>query len=67
MESFKDTEEGIWLADTYRFGFILRYPEGKEDSTGYMYEPWHFRYVGEEMAARIYNSGQTLEEYFDLP
>ncbi|NLK58131.1 MAG: hypothetical protein GX291_02535 [Tissierellia bacterium] len=68
VESFKDTEEGIWLADnSYRFGFILRYPEGKEDSTGYMYEPWHFRYVGEEMAARIYNSGQTLEEYFDLP
>lgn len=68
VESFKDTPEGIWLADnSYRFGFILRYPEGKEDITGYMYEPWHFRYVGEEMAGRIYNSGQTLEEYFNLP
>lgn len=67
VESFKDTKEGIWLAEnSYRFGFILRYPDGKEEVTGYMYEPWHFRYVGEEMAGRIHNSGQTLEEYFNL-
>ncbi len=65
--SFKDTEEGIWLAEnSYRYGFILRYPEGKEDVTGYVYEPWHFRYVGEEMASRIFESGLTLEEFFGL-
>lgn len=65
--SFKDTEEGRWLAEnSYRYGFILRYPEGKENITGYIYEPWHFRYVGEEMAARIYESGLTLEEFFGL-
>lgn len=67
VESFKNTPEGQWLADnSYRFGFILRYPEGKEDVTGYMYEPWHFRYVGEETAARVFDSGLTLEEYFEL-
>ncbi len=67
VESFKDTAEGRWLAEnSYRFGFILRYPEGKEEITGYMYEPWHFRYVGIDTAGKIYNSGQTLEEYFNL-
>lgn len=67
VESFRDTEEGQWLAEnSYKYGFILRYPEGKEDITGYMYEPWHFRYVGEEMAAKIFDSNLTLEEYFNL-
>ena len=46
------------------YGFILRYPEGKEDITGYGYEPWHIRYVGSaELAAEIYEKGLTLEEY----
>jgi LAS superfamily LD-carboxypeptidase LdcB len=44
-------------------GFILRYPEGKEEITGYGYEPWHFRYVGVEVAKAISESGLTLEEY----
>ncbi|WP_409228970.1 D-alanyl-D-alanine carboxypeptidase family protein [Gudongella sp. SC589] len=61
---FADTEEGIWLADNaHRFGFILRYPKDKEHITGYAYEPWHFRYVGEDHAGRIYEGNLTLEEY----
>ena len=50
------------LAD---FGFILRYPEGKEDVTGYKYEPWHIRFVGKEVAKEIYHQGLTLEEYLE--
>ena len=46
----------------YRYGFILRYPEGKEDITKYSYEPWHIRYVG-NIASYIYNNNLTLEEY----
>lgn len=46
-----------------KFGFILRYPNGKEDITGYSYEPWHIRYVGEEVADYIYKNDLTLEEY----
>jgi D-alanyl-D-alanine carboxypeptidase len=61
---FADTEEGIWLAENaHRFGFILRYPKDKEHITGYAYEPWHFRYVGEDHAKRIYEENLTLEEY----
>lgn len=60
----KTSPEAKWLANNvYRFGFILRYPEGKEDITGYNYEPWHIRYVGKEAAKEIYNKGITLEEY----
>lgn len=56
--------EGIWLADNaHLFGFILRYPEGKTDITGYNYEPWHFRYVGVEEATEIFSKGLTLDEY----
>lgn len=56
-----------WLKDNaYRFGFILRYPKGQEEKTGFEYEPWHYRYVGEELAGKIYQSGLTLEEYFGL-
>lgn len=63
-ESFETTEEGIWLAENaHKFGYILRYPKGKEDITGYIYEPWHFRYVGIEHATKIYEEGLTLEEY----
>ncbi|PLR98927.1 M15 family metallopeptidase [Bacillus sp. T33-2] len=65
-QQFGDTKEGIWLAqNAHRFGFILRYPKGKEQVTGYMYEPWHFRYVGEKAAAEMYKNNWTLEEYFD--
>lgn len=62
----KTSPEAQWLAkNAYRFGFILRYPEGKEDITGYNYEPWHIRYVGKEAAKEIYDRGITLEEYLD--
>ena len=46
----------------YKYGFILRYPRGKEDITGYKYEPWHYRFVGLELAEKLYKSGLTLEE-----
>lgn len=66
-ESFGKTEEGIWLAqNAYKFGFIIRFPEGKESITGYLYEPWHIRYVGKPVAAEIYAKGLTLEEYLAL-
>lgn len=53
-----------WLAlNAYRYGFILRYPQGKEDITGIDYEPWHYRYVGKAAAEQIYGSGECLEEY----
>lgn len=58
------TREADWLAENcHRFGFIIRYPEGKKSITGIEYEPWHIRYVGEEAANYIYNNGITLEEY----
>jgi len=63
-ESFEDTKEGKWAAENaHRFGFILRYPKDKTHITGYIYEPWHFRYVGVEHATKIYELGLTLEEY----
>lgn len=65
-EGFGETEEGIWLAEnSYRFGFILRYPLGKEYITGIEYEPWHFRYVGVEAATVITKKGITLEEFWE--
>lgn len=66
-ETFADTPEGIWVAaNAHRFGFILRYPKGKEQITGYAYEPWHLRYVGEELAAFLYETGLTLDEYYGV-
>ncbi|QOR34044.1 D-alanyl-D-alanine carboxypeptidase family protein [Clostridium sp. 'deep sea'] len=65
VESFEETEEGKWLKENCaKFGFVLRYVKGKEDITGYSYEPWHFRYVGKELAPKIMKDGLTLEEYF---
>ncbi|MGE5558719.1 MAG: D-alanyl-D-alanine carboxypeptidase family protein [Bacillota bacterium] len=61
---FGNTREGLWLQENApRFGFIIRYPRGKESVTGYRYEPWHIRYVGVRHAEAISRSGQTLEEY----
>ena len=61
-----DDELYRWLADNaYKYGFILRYPDGKEGITGIAYEPWHYRYVGKENAFDIKNSGLTLEEYLE--
>lgn len=67
VEAFGETVEGKWLMENaHRFGFILRYPNGKEDITGYDYEPWHYRYVGVKPAKEIYENGLTLEEYFHI-
>lgn len=66
-KAFEDTKSGKWLAkNAHLYGFILRYPEGKQDITGYTYEPWHFRYIGVEYATKIYEAGpsETFEEYF---
>lgn len=66
-ESFADTREGKWLAaNAHKYGFIIRYPKGKEHITGYMYEPWHVRYLGKDIATKVYNSGLTLEEYLGI-
>ncbi len=66
-QSMGQAPDGIWLAaHCAEYGFILRYPKGKEDITGYMYEPWHVRYLGIDLATAITDSGLTLEEYFGL-
>lgn len=66
-DSFIGTPEAIWLENhCHEFGFILRYPQGKQDITGYQYESWHIRYVGTDLATQIHASGLTLEEYFGI-
>lgn len=63
---FGDTKAGKWIAENaHKYGFILRYTEEKIDVTGYLYEPWHIRYVGTTAAADIYESGLALEEYLE--
>lgn len=66
-EGFENTRAFKWLNENcYKYGFILRYLKGKEDITGYNYEPWHFRYIGnEEAAMEIMNRGLTFEEYIN--
>ena len=65
MSNFADTETFKWLSkNSYKFGFILRYPENKEDITGYSYEAWHYRYVGKELAKKVYDSDLTYDEYY---
>lgn len=66
VEAFADTPEGQWLAaNAHTFGFIIRYPKGKEAITGYQYEPWHLRYVGIKAAQEITSRQLTLEEYLE--
>ncbi len=65
--SFEDTAEYEWLkVNCADYGFIIRYPENGEEITGYMYEPWHIRYLGTDTARAVYNSGLTLEEYLGI-
>lgn len=68
-ECFGELPEGQWLAaHAHEFGFVIRYPQGKEAITGYLYEPWHVRYVGPTLAAELNRLGNpTLEEFFGLP
>jgi len=62
---FAGTDAGMWVSEHCgEYGFILRYPEDKTSITGYVYEPWHYRYVGVDLAVTLYASGQTLEEYY---
>lgn len=64
---FGETPEGKWVAENcHKYGFILRYPKDKEEITGYVYEPWHIRYVGVEKAGEIYESGLCLEEFLNI-
>ena len=66
-QSFGDTREGKWLsANCWKYGFIIRYPKDKESVTGYMYEPWHVRYIGKDMAKKVFDSGLCLEEYLGV-
>lgn len=68
-QSWISTPEGTWLNNNcYKYGFIIRYPKGKENITGYMYEPWHIRYVGVDVATILYNNGNwiSLEEYLGI-
>ncbi len=67
MMTFGETPQSKWVSqNAHRFGFIIRYLEGKEDITGYMAEPWHLRYIGMETATKIYNLGLSYEEYLEL-
>lgn len=67
-QCFADTPQGKWLAkNAWKYGFILRYPEGMTDITGYEFEPWHYRFVGKALAEEMHNTKiATLEEFFDL-
>ena len=68
-QEFDQTAEFAWLqANAYKYGFIMRYPQGKTSSTGYIYEPWHYRYVGTSWAEIFYNNGNwiTVEDYFGI-
>ena len=65
--SFEGTPEAIWIEQHCAdYGFIIRFPKGKEDITGYEYEPWHIRYVGKELAHTLMDNGLCLEEYFGI-
>ena len=65
--TFLNTPECDWLAkNAHKYGFIIRYPLGKEAYTGYSYEPWHIRYLGIDTATAVYNSGLSLEEYLGI-
>lgn len=62
--NFGNNREFNWIKDNaFKYGFILRYPKFKTDITGFKYEPWHFRYIGKDIANYIYNNDITLEEY----
>lgn len=67
-DCFGDTAEGKWVANNgYKYGFIIRYPKGKDSVTGYRPEPWHLRYVGKELAQELHDTKtSTLEEFFDI-
>jgi D-alanyl-D-alanine carboxypeptidase len=64
-DAFAESKAGIWVNEHgHEYGFFLRYPRDKGDITGYGYEAWHYRYVGVDLATILYETGQTLEEYY---
>ena len=66
-ENFENTKEGEWLAkNAHKYGFILRYPKDRVETTGYAYEPWHFRYVGKEVSGYMYKNKMVLEDLYDV-
>lgn len=66
-QDFQYDPAGQWLdKNCYKYGFIIRYPKDKDSSTGYMYEPWHVRYIGVDLATKVTKSGLSLEEYFGI-
>ena len=66
-EKFADTKAGKWVEkNSYKYGFVVRYPKGKQKITGYNYEPWHLRYVGLKTAEYLYNNKLTLEEFYNV-
>lgn len=66
VEEFGQTKEGQWLKDhAHEYGFVIRYPKGKEHITGYSYEPWHLRYVGKDVAEMIISKDITFEDYYE--
>lgn len=66
-KDFGHTKQGQWLAQhAKQYGFIIRYPKGAEDWTGYEYEPWHLRYVGDNLAHTIHEEQTSLEQYYNL-
>ena len=66
-QSYGETSEGKWLAEhCWEYGFLLRYPKGSEKITGYIYEPWHVRYLGTSTAKLLHDSGLTLEEFLGV-
>lgn len=66
-DNFGETASGKWLVENcHLYGFIIRYLKGKQDITGYQYEPWHVRYLGVDIATKVKNSGLTLEEYLGI-
>lgn len=66
-DSFGDTPESDWVAENaHKYGFIIRFPKGKDKYTGYQYEPWHIRYLGVDKATEVYKSGLSLEEFLGI-
>ncbi|HHX11816.1 MAG TPA: hypothetical protein GX731_03270 [Clostridiales bacterium] len=66
VNGFANTAEGKWLADNaHHYGYIVRYPKDKYEITGYAYEPWHIRYVGQDLANYLYSNDLTLDEYYN--
>jgi zinc D-Ala-D-Ala carboxypeptidase len=67
-QCFENTAEGRWLAaNSYKYGFVIRYQKTTQNLTGYEYEPWHVRYVGSDLAMQLQQNGQSMEQYFGLP